>query len=380
MADRRRLRACGPRRALLWGLGFFVLFQAALSLILERWWTSARDPYFGPKIARLRERLRLCPGARLAVMLGSSRTEGGLRAVPFEETWGRELGRPLVAFNLGIPGGGPHSQLLQFQRLLREGIAPDVLLVEVLPALLDDRHLGAPHARVAERLSWSDLQEVCRQPLRASPLRAGWCEARAVPCYAHRFSILSMVLPTVLPIQLRLDGLVHCDGCGWVCQSRFPCSAEQRRQAAERAVAEYRPTLESFRLGDNACAALRLLLDECRQRHVPRALVLMPEGPFFRAAYPEEVWRQIDPFLERLSRDHGAPLIDARCWLGEESFLDSHHLSADGAARFTERLGREAIMPLLQRTPPPNPLPEAERGLGGVLPPPTASPSDPGCG
>jgi hypothetical protein len=352
MATRRRLFARGACRSLLWGLAFFALLQGGLSLALEQWWISARDPAFGPKIARLRERAHRSPDARLVVMIGSSRTGAGLRPGPFEEDLGRQLGQPLVIFNLGIPAGGPHSHLLQLRRTLREGIRPDLLLVEILPALLDDRHLGPPHLAIAERLSWRDLQEVRHHPVHAHALRVAWREARVVPWYTHRFSLLSMILPTALPVRLRQDAHFRCDDCGCVDEALVPLTPEQRRAAAEFNIQGYRHTLETFQLGPSCCAALRLLLDECRRHHIQVALVLMPEGPIFRSIYTERVWQQLGPFLDRLSRECSAPLINARCWLDEDSFLDSHHLSPDGAACFTQRLGREVIVPLLRHPVP----------------------------
>ena len=34
------------------------------------------------------------------------------------------------------------------------------------------------------------------------------------------------------------------------------------------------------------------------------------------------------------------PVLDARGWVGDDGFWDSHHLRAAGAVAFTERLGR----------------------------------------
>jgi hypothetical protein len=44
--------------------------------------------------------------------------------------------------------------------------------------------------------------------------------------------------------------------------------------------------------------------------------------------------------------DYGLPVIDAREWMGEEDFIDGHHLLPDGAAAFTRRFGAEALAPV----------------------------------
>ena len=82
---------------------------------------------------------------------------------------------------------------------------------------------------------------------------------------------------------------------------------------------------------------------------MPAALVLMPEGPSFRALYPARAWPEVRAWVGSLSARQAAPLVDARAWLPEEEFLDSHHLLPGGAARFTRRLGREFLLPLLRR-------------------------------
>lgn len=349
MSTRRQLFVRSSCRTLLWGLAFFAFFQLVLALALELWWTSGRDPFYGAKVARLKNRLRQTRDARLVVMVGSSRTGDGLRAAPFEMELSRELGQPLVIFNFGMPGAAPPTQLLQLQRLLAEGIRPDLLLIEVLPALLDDRLGGNPQRLAAERLSWRDLQQIRHYPVPAHPLRQAWREARAVPWYSQRFHILSMVLPTVLPIHLRQDGYVRCDACGWAAPAVWQQSSEERQRAAVKALDGYRPILDSFRLGSASSCAVRLILDECRRHQIEAALVLMPEGPYFRAGYPDPVWQQLDPLLDQLQEEYQVPLVNARCWLGEESFFDSHHLSPDGAARFSERLGREVVLPMLRQ-------------------------------
>jgi len=332
----------------LWSLLFFALFQLVLSLALEFWWTSGRDPFYGTKVARLKDRLRQTPDARVVVMIGGSRTGDGLRAAPFEADLARQLGQPLVIFNFGMPGAGPPSQLLQLQRLLADGIKPDLLLVEIVTPLLDDRLGGDPKRLAVERLSYRDLQQLRNYPMDTHSVRQGWREARAVPWYAQRFNILSMVLPTMLPLHLRQDGYVRCDGCGWAAPAVTQPAPEIRERLREVSMRGYGPILKTFLLGPTASQAFRLILDECRRHHIKTALVLMPEGPYFRDAYPDQAWQQINPFVEQVCKEYQTPLINARCWMDEDSFFDSHHLIADGAARFTERLGREFIVPLLR--------------------------------
>jgi hypothetical protein len=78
----------------------------------------------------------------------------------------------------------------------------------------------------------------------------------------------------------------------------------------------------------------------CRQQNIATTLLVMPEGPEFQSWYAPAARAEIDTYLSRLSRDYGIPLIDARSWLPDTAFFDSHHLHPDGATAFTQRFER----------------------------------------
>jgi hypothetical protein len=114
----------------------------------------------------------------------------------------------------------------------------------------------------------------------------------------------------------------------------------------------YQPRLAAFHLNELQCQAVRELLASCRKERVAVALVVMPEGPTFRSWYPLGAWESVQDWLTRISREYDAPLINAREWIAnEDDFMDSHHLLLSGRGKFTERLGREYILPLLRRLP-----------------------------
>jgi hypothetical protein len=93
--------------------------------------------------------------------------------------------------------------------------------------------------------------------------------------------------------------------------------------------------------------AWRDLLGLCRREGIPTALVVMPEGPVFRSWYPPRTWALVREFLDDLGREYRVGVIDARDWMAEEDFIDSHHLLPQAAELFSARLGHEALAPLL---------------------------------
>ena len=122
----------------------------------------------------------------------------------------------------------------------------------------------------------------------------------------------------------------------------------RRRAALRKAHDEYAEILRYPFLSGSCTQALRQTLEMCRREHIRAALVLMPEGSLFRSWYAPETLRQLYAFLWKLSGECQVPLIDAREWVEDSGFSDSHHLLPPGAAAFSHRLGREVILPLLQ--------------------------------
>jgi len=264
------------RSALLWGLASFAALQALLAVGIELRFPELRDPEYGRKASRLSARTAASPRPYTVVMLGSSRVLFGFDAGLLEAPLARAAGRPAVVYNFGLTGAGPLAELLTLRRLLARGTRPDLLLVEVLPALLSEQCDEREHFP-ALRLWRGDLALLERYGARR---RADWWAARPVPWYEHRFAILSLLLPTLLPDSLRQDWAWGCDESGWV-RSGGEMTAEQRRAAEEHARQEYAHLLADFRPGEPACRALRELLNTCRTERIAVALVVMPESTTF---------------------------------------------------------------------------------------------------
>jgi hypothetical protein len=91
--------------------------------------------------------------------------------------------------------------------------------------------------------------------------------------------------------------------------------------------------------------ALEDVLSRCRREGIPVTLLLMPEAAPFRALYSAAAREALAELLVRLRRDWGVDVVDARTWMEDAAFSDTHHLLADGARRFTERFGREWLWP-----------------------------------
>jgi hypothetical protein len=339
----------------------FVGAQVALTLAMERWLPQMRDQEWHSKLVRLRRRLAKEPRPALVVMQGSSRTLFGFAADRFSGRRGPG-GAPVVAFNFGLAGAGPLREWLCLRQLLQEGIRPDLLLVEVLPVLLnapgpgrqcEENWLYVPHLA---GMDIALLKPYCSRPGR---LAKAWLRSRLLPCCTNRQGIVRALAPRWLPPEPPSNVLARMDRWGWVPVTWGPVSAETRRSSTEATRRHYAPAFQDFRIGSGPARALADCLELCRREQIRVALVLMPEGPAFRSWNTPAAEAQLQGFLAELRKKYPAGLIDARTWVGEEGFLDSHHLLPGGATVFSNRLADEVLRlwdapPGLARGPGPH--------------------------
>lgn len=340
------------RSTLLWGLAGFVFIQLTLAVAIESRLPQFRDPEFGCRL-QLLQQLKDRSGSDpfLVLALGSSRTTAGIRGDILSEQLGEQLpGRP-VAFNFGVTGAGPVTHLINLRRLLKEGVRPGFVLIEILPPMLNGRGPNAEAGRLTAQKLWLDDVDLLVSRFGHAPeLRDQWFLGWPVPFYEHRYPLVSRLGPSLIPYPDRLDWVYTLD--------RFGSPREQKRERTtseprlvRAALDDYSNRLADFTIGGTACSGIKGLLDLCRSQGIAAALLLMPEGQEFRALYQPSVWRQIETHLEALSQTYHVPVINARAWLPDACFVDSHHLLPSGARQFSRRLAQESLVPLIEKLP-----------------------------
>jgi hypothetical protein len=349
-----RCAGAPARAALRWSALFFAGWQVILTVWLECCLTGPQDGEHSTRLACLHARLEETPDRSLMLMVGSSRTMNGIQA----ERLGQSLrwrGRPVTAFNFGIPWAGPIRQLYYLRQLLAEGVRPDVLLVEVWPPLLNE---PGPN-RLSEEggfnvASLRGIDVVSFQPYHSSPVELWrrWFSSRLLPCWVLRQSVRTQLGNGQLPLPAYAVPMIEGDRFGWrpIDGSRIP--AEERERRTERACKDYSRGFRDFRIGPGSRRALTELLELCRRERIRVVLMLLPEGTVFRDLDPGDVWAEVRDWLAKLRQEHGADLIDAREWVADEHFLDAHHLLPEGATIFSARLvGELRRLPGLEPDP-----------------------------
>jgi hypothetical protein len=344
------------RVALGWAFASFVLVQLGTALAIEAWLPEFRDPGVGLKLRLLSRRaVTQAAGAPAIVMVGSSRVQYGLLGRDLEEQLTAACGQRPVVFNFGQAAAGPVMELLMVRRMLAAGIRPGLLLIEVLPPFLSAEGSSLELARLTpDRLYLDELPIIARPGASLWQLRSNWWQAWPVPAFSHRYAILHRTAPPLLPGKVSWRSVNHIDRWGMGVMPTPPTREQQPRLVAGM-LNWYRPLLNDFRLGEPACDSLRDLLELCRKERIGAMLVLMPEGTEFKGLYTSDVWRQIEAFLHDLTREFDVPLVNARDWVADEHFSDSHHLLHAGAAEFTSRLAREHVTPSLTGSHAPHP-------------------------
>lgn len=347
------------RAAVLIGAAAVVAAHLALAAAVETNRPEWRDPEFFHRQTQLSKIVRWEKDqgrARpLVVVVGGSRPQMGFS--PEHLGLGGGPADPLV-FNCAQSGCSPVGEKLNLSRLFASGVAPDFVLLEVLPPVLADP--GPMDDRVPlPRLSHADLARL--RPYHADPDRVwrGWARARANSWHTLRLPLMANWgaadafppgphRPDILWAGMKFFGSAPFYPADWPADARAAQLALARRQ--------YGFLLDAFRVEPVNDRAIRDALADCRGRGVRAAVFTMPESPAFRAWYPPGVRGAVAAYLGSLSREFGVPVFDASAWIDDEAaFMDGHHLLGPGAEAFSTRFGRECVGPWVRGTPPADP-------------------------
>jgi hypothetical protein len=352
LARGRHMRQ-GCRAVLLWGLAFYMALQAALFLVRDRWRSDLTETWRVKKWDQLRRLVARTPGRPLLVMLGSSRTDDAFDAECLDAVPGPES-KPWVGYNFGVPMVGPERAGIYLDEMLAAGIRPRAVLIEYVPAMLNETRRGLVSEEnwtFAPWLSFSDLRHLWGYWSHPRQKGSEWLAARLAPGYAFRLPLLLWVDRVLFPPHYRriedpewLWGFWPHDDQGYRVARQF--NAHELRRGWVGAFGTFGPTLQRLHLGQRPIQALRDLLERCRREKIATALVFMPESTIFRSWYRPGGLAEAHRLFEDLSCEYGALAIDADDWIPDTDFRDGHHVQGEGARAFTARLIEE-LHPLL---------------------------------
>jgi hypothetical protein len=319
------------------GLGVLAV-QIVLGVLVDQAFPDVRDPEYQSVERIVGARRTESWGRPLVLAFGTSRTMMGLDAG--RVTQARSDGPLLV--NAAFNGAGPMTDKVVLGRLIDAGIRPDFLFVEMMPMSLsapegrslEERTMVPGRFTVAEAIGMSASADA------KSRLWRTWALARLFPCGRHQAEFREWIGID----EPQPSGFAGRDPFGWSANPGSPPRDEAERRTSLM-LASYRTALEAPKLSAGAMHGYRELFERAATRGIGVAVVCPPESSRFRnfdpvgaATLMTEVHRLVDEF--RL------PIVDARAWIADDAFSDGHHLTVDGARRYSERFAKEA-MPLV---------------------------------
>jgi hypothetical protein len=377
-----RMRRRG-RRALLWAGAVFLVVQMTAGLLIDRYGLRVRFPYAAKELAVLRERDR----APDVVAFGSSRFLTAVNPGIGEGELHRLTGDASVTFFCAaVPGGDLATSDYLLEQMLKLGIRPRVVVVEISPEFLaGNNEWICEHLR--RQLTWNNLPVYLSQALYEQRYTA-FVNSRIVPLCLHRYELwketarlwdvgwerwrrdycLSERLArTSEPPADAPDGRDRCRaalqhsglsaGCRRLWTAQVPPRAgwdpsamnprgEPIGQASIEGTDIIRHWLRHYEIGGLAAAALERLLARCHHHGIVPVLVVPPFASVQRALYTDDINHRFDAHLERLRQRYPFALGDLRGCLPDDRLVDNHHVSDAGAEDFTVILTREMLAPL----------------------------------
>lgn len=348
--------AAKGRRIVLWSLVCFAVSQLVLSVYLDIRRPEIRDPVYGLRLRSLQARLAESPKAPLLLVLGSSRVKYSVW--PGAMDIRTRTGEVPIIYNFGIDAMGPIRSLMYLRRLLAEGIHPDWLLVEIWPLLFTEANIfqEARQVPIEDDVHWRDVPLVCRYFHNDLMVMHQGLRSNLLPISAFRSPLIDASVRFLLPRQQaddmgrRLHDWLPSDSGGWFPMPEvWKLNTPQRQRGIERTAADMKTLMDPLVMDPHSIAAVNELLHDCRQHGIQVALVLLPEHSLCRSWYSPQARAVFAEYLKQVLQQHRVPIADTRTWVPDEDFADDYvHMQCKGVPRFSERLGREVVQPVVQ--------------------------------
>lgn len=178
--------------SLLLGAGFFLLIAMLANIEVESKHPEWVDPPYGLRLNLLKKAVAQNSDKPLLVFIGTSRTGYGIDSKNFDQLPG------VLGFNFGRSGAVLAEQLFTLKRLLKDGVEPKYVLLEILPANLGDQRT-TEELIPPSRVRWKDLALVEEDHCNRSKYELHWFGEHCNILSNVRFSLLNSQLPWAVP-------------------------------------------------------------------------------------------------------------------------------------------------------------------------------------
>lgn len=296
-------------------------------------------------------------GGADVVLVGSSRIYHGAHVPLLEELTSRSLGKPISAYNFGVPAGDLPGYRLIVEDVLRPGLKKPTLFVFGMSPI---EWTCCPATSVPSSAKWItgirprhgfELFSSASDPEEAfTDLTVSLFQS-----YGARTYVLNELLRDTPP-----QGVANAGNHGWVSFGWSVDAQTQNVRATGRAEA-YRPNFYPPKHFDlrGSHRYLTTALDRLESAGVKVAIIGTPQARQLdrnndaTSYYPEYV-----EYMKKTAEAHGTAFVNFNDFSGltNADFADGDHLLEPGARKFTQLLSTRVVEPALKGERP-SPLP-----------------------
>lgn len=311
-------------------LTIYIYWLAMTNFVIRDFW----DPLYRKKFELLKAQMTEHPARPLWLIMGSSHVHDAIAPELLAERI--TDGKSPILFNFGAPGASPFYQSIWLRRVLKEGIKPARVGIEMSVLFNDEYSIFVSNPALVPRARKDELDEYYSQSRDPAELRGIWLQSRWNPLFEYGMkapdqALLWRLLPPLARFEKQKDSKWGWNEAAFKHPSREVFDAALQKKA----------TAEGFRhatIMPNVDHALRDLIAFCRQERIEPFILWMPESEGFRALSSPQTEAGIQNYLGQIEREYGLLLIDARTWVPDEDFFDPDHVNSTGAAVFTRKL------------------------------------------
>jgi hypothetical protein len=323
-------RRASARRALALCLTAFVPVLLLAWALAESIAPEITDTDYHFRLRAVRAARAENPTRPLGIVIGSSRTAFAFQPEQVPDADG------IYWMNESRFRAGPRLNRLILHRLLRDGVRPAVVVLEVMPPYF----VRESDTEIVGCLAVSELSFARRYA--DDPLKYDYHFLR------QRLSRASSLGRVADPFDGYRPAYTPRGGYPALFTELTPPDRARAITLAHKMNAE---ALRDLTVQPGADRALRDTLGEAAEHGIRAILLLAPEGPTFRSWYDPADLARFDAYIAAVATEYRAPLLDSRCWLEEADFIDSHHVLKRGAEKFTARFARETAAMLSRHAP-----------------------------
>ncbi len=335
-------RRRAARTEAIWTLSGFALISTALFVAIDTRYSHWYDEEYAKRREQFQARVAEEPDRPVLMVVGSSRILCGFLATEVGDVPDPATGQRALVLHNSHLGSGARMNLMLVDRCVRDGVRPKWVVIELVPGILFHEAL---HMRT---VSMADLKLILPFTNQGRVIYE-LARERVNIVYNMRMNLLRNTVPALETVVDAKD-VVRVNRVGdddnW---SRIDHpTPEMKEVQTKKATDYYQARMGNLQMRPELADATREMARYCRRNGIGLAFIITPEDSRFRSWYGPTSEATFQEFAQSLRAEFGVPIVDGRQWVEDKYFVDPHHLMTEGSRRFTARLEREVLGPLVR--------------------------------